>query len=317
MPRRPDVVVVGAGVSGLTTAVCLAEAGLAVQVRTRDRPRATTSCAAGAIWGPYLVEDDRALMWSELTRSVLTGLAREPDSGVRLRFGLEAGRAPADPPAWTVAMADFRPGTPGELPDGYATGWWYTAPVVDMPVYLDYLVSRLRDARATVEFRTVASLREAAADALVTINCAGYGARALVPDDLVSPNRGQLLVIDNPGVDNFFVEHEEAPDPVYYLPQSGGGMVLGGSAEPGRVDPWPDLAIAAAIQHRCARIEPLLAGARVREHRVGLRPSRPRVRLERTDLGGRHVIHNYGHGGSGVTLSWGCAAEVLDLVRQL
>jgi D-amino-acid oxidase len=27
-------------------------------------------------------------------------------------------------------------------------------------------------------------------------------------------------------------------------------------------------------------------------------------------------VHNYGHGGSGVTLSWGCAEDTLALVRQ-
>jgi D-amino-acid oxidase len=48
-------------------------------------------------------------------------------------------------------------------------------------------------------------------------------------------------------------------------------------------------------------------------HRVGLRPVRPAVRLERE---GR-VIHCYGQGGAGVTLSWGCAEEVRELVAQL
>ena len=48
-------------------------------------------------------------------------------------------------------------------------------------------------------------------------------------------------------------------------------------------------------------------------HRVGLRPVRPSVRLEAE---GR-VIHCYGHGGAGVTLSWGCADEVTQLVAEL
>ena len=57
---------------------------------------------------------------------------------------------------------------------------------------------------------------------------------------------------------------------------------------------------------------------------VGLRPLRTKgVRLEMDPQlvdGGRrwiNVIHNYGHGGSGVTLSWGCAKEVVDLALPL
>ena len=49
---------------------------------------------------------------------------------------------------------------------------------------------------------------------------------------------------------------------------------------------------------------------------VGLRPSRTEVRLESEKVEGRLVIHNYGHGGAGVTLSWGCAEEVASLVAQ-
>jgi D-amino-acid oxidase len=40
---------------------------------------------------------------------------------------------------------------------------------------------------------------------------------------------------------------------------------------------------------------------------VGIRPGRPRVRLERVDSGSRAIVHNYGHAGNGVMLSWGCA----------
>jgi D-amino-acid oxidase len=310
---RPDVLVIGAGVSGLTTAVCLAEAGLAVRVHTRHPLQQTTSCSAGAIWGPYLVADDRIAGWSEQTRVALGELAGDGATGVRLVHGLEASRASMPPPGWAAVLDGFRPATGADLPDGYASGWWYTAPVVDMPVYLSYLAARLADAGGTVALSPVSSLAQAVALAPVAVNCAGAGARDLVPDPALTPTRGQLVMVENPGLDQFFVEHDESTAPTYYLPQ-GGHVALGGSAEPGRTDLAPDAALADAIRRRCAVLEPSLRRARVLTHRVGLRPSRGRVRLERTRVGGGHVVHNYGHGGAGVTLSWGCAQEVLRLV---
>jgi D-amino-acid oxidase len=65
-------------------------------------------------------------------------------------------------------------------------------------------------------------------------------------------------------------------------------------------------------------VEPELRDARVLRHTVGLRPGRPTVRLEvepRPD--GARVIHSYGHGGSGATVCWGCADNVLSLAQPV
>lgn len=67
---------------------------------------------------------------------------------------------------------------------------------------------------------------------------------------------------------------------------------------------------------RCAALVPQAAHARVLAHRVGLRPVRPTVRLE-LEHRARPVVHCYGHGGAGVTLSYGCAREVVQLVGSL
>lgn len=48
---------------------------------------------------------------------------------------------------------------------------------------------------------------------------------------------------------------------------------------------------------------------------AGLRPFRDSsYRLEPEIVSGKFVVHNYGHGGAGITMSWGCAQEVVDLV---
>ncbi|MDQ7904278.1 FAD-dependent oxidoreductase [Phytohabitans sp. ZYX-F-186] len=320
MPPKlpPPILVIGAGVSGLTTAVCLAEAGYPVRIRTARPPLQTTSCSAGALWGPFLLEDPRLIDWCHETRRVLRSLAGER-AGIRIVAGVEAATRRVPPPRWATEIEGYTLRGPDDLPAGFVTGWAYTAPVVDMPVYLAYLCERFVQ-RGQIEAGTVASLADAVAEAPIVVNCTGYGARRLVPDPMLRPIRGQLLVVDNPGIDEFFADAEvdgEDPSELTYILPQGDRVVLGGTAQPGRRSLRLDRSEARRILERCVAVNPLLAKATVREHRVGVRPSRRSVRVERVELNGGHVIHNYGHGGSGVTLSWGCAAEVLRLVQDV
>lgn len=311
-----DVLVVGGGVSGLTTAVLLAESGRRVRVWTREGARRTTSAVAGAIWEPYRVEPrHRVDDWARHSFEVFTALAADPaETGVRMVDGLQAAPAgaPAGPmpvPSWAVGVPGLRAATPGELPPGYGSGFRARLPLIDMPVYLDHLTRRLRAAGGEVVERAVGSLDQAERQAPVVVNCTGLGARDLVPDTATRPVSGQLVVVENPGVTEWFIDADEGDEDAAYLFPQPYGLVLGGTA---REDDWntvPAPATAAAIVRRCARIDPRVAGAEVIGHRVGLRPVRDEVRLERE---GRRV-HNYGHGGAGVTVSWGCAREAAAL----
>lgn len=311
-----DALVIGAGVSGLTTAVRLAEAGLRVRVWTADPPEATTSMAAGAMWGPYLVEPaDKVRTWSRRTLDELRRLATTPGTGTRFVPGIEASRTPVPPPDWGDQLDGFRMCQPDELPDGFAAGWRFVAPLVDMPVYLDYLTHRLSTAGATVEIRRVQDLGEAAGEAPVVVNCTGIGARDLVPDPEVTAIRGQLVVVENPGLTEFFAEDTgPVPDLLNIYPH-GETVILGGLAAPDDYRLQPDPSVGAAIVERCVAVEPRLGSARILDHRAGLRPTRPEVRVEAERVNGTTVIHNYGHGGAGVTLSWGCASEVVELAK--
>ena len=59
------VIVVGAGVVGLSCAVRLLEAGHRVDVVARDLPLETTSAVAAALWYPYrALPQDRVTAWS-------------------------------------------------------------------------------------------------------------------------------------------------------------------------------------------------------------------------------------------------------------
>jgi glycine/D-amino acid oxidase-like deaminating enzyme len=51
---------------------------------------------------------------------------------------------------------------------------------------------------------------------------------------------------------------------------------------------------------------------------AGIRPyRRGGPRIERQEVAGKTVVHNYGHGGAGYTLAWGSAALVADLLGGL
>jgi D-amino-acid oxidase len=315
-PGTGETLVIGAGVSGLTTAVSLAEAGLAVRVYARDRPGQTTSAASGAIWDPHLVAHEEVPRWSRESLAVFRTLAGDDGTGVRSVPGMELVRTAVFPRDYVTELSDFRICQPHELPDGFVTGWAYTALIIDMPLYLDYLSQRLVNAGGRLDIGGSMSIGEIVAQAPVAVNCTGFGARDLIADADVAAVRGELVVVDNPGIERFLAEVSGSPELTYILPQ-GKHVILGGSAEVGRTDLTPDPEIAAGILARCIALEPKLRGARVIEHRVGLRPTRPQVRLEHVKVDGCHLIHNYGHGGAGVTLSWGCAQEVLSLVKEL
>jgi D-amino-acid oxidase len=321
---NPGVLVVGAGVSGLTTAICLAEAGARVAVQASLPPAETTSAVAGAIWGPHLVGmDDRVSRWGLVTLGRLYEQAGpdRPGTGVRLLGGRMVTGAEVIGDEMVSALPGVRPCGPADLPEGFASGWRYTAPIVAMPVYLDYLAGRLARAGGTLETGvTHASPAEAAAltGARAVVNCTGANAHCFARDPGVVPVRGQAIVVQNPGLTEFFVGTDRAGDEdgtglIYIFPR-GDTVVLGGTHVTGEWSREPDPDVAARILAACASIEPALREARVVAHTAGLRPTRPQVRLEAEDIGGgRSLIHNYGHGGAGVTLSWGCAADAAAL----
>ncbi|MFI6274263.1 FAD-dependent oxidoreductase [Streptomyces sp. NPDC050988] len=312
--RSGDVIVVGSGVIGLTTAVVLAENGRRVRVWTREPAEGTTSAVAGALWWPYSVEPlELARAWALESLSVYEELATRPDeTGVRMVEGVLGESRLDEHGPWAAARL---PGLRASTPEEYAgTGLWARLPLIDMPVQLRWLRERFLRAGGTVEARAVTDLAEAEAAAPVVVNCTGLGARELVADPAVRPVRGQLVIVENPGVRGWLVSTDAAAGTTTYLFPQPDRLVLGGTTEEDEWSLTPDPAVAARIVERCARFAPAVARARVLGHRVGLRPVRGVVRLEREVRGGGGVlVHNYGHGGAGVTVAWGCARVAAGL----
>lgn len=311
MAGRQQIVVIGAGVSGLTSAICLAEAGWPVQVWANTMPSQTTSAVAGAVIAPRLMNPpERAATWNEHSLQVFRELAGEASTGVQMAPALIVGDIAADQ---RTRIPDLRPADPAEVPDGYGEGFHGTMPMIDMPDYLDYLTRRLTAAGVGIEARRVDSLAEAADTAPIVVNCAGLGAGALTGDNDVQPVFGQHVVLTNPGVQQQFLDMGRGDEFVCYFPHPR-RVVCGGVNIEGRWDTRPEPEITERILDGCRRVEPRLGDADVIEVITGLRPYRPSVRVQAEPLRHARCIHNYGHGGNGVTLSWGCARDVVSLV---
>jgi D-amino-acid oxidase len=314
---RADVIVVGCGVIGLTAAISLREAGLDADIVTAELPQGTTSSVAAAIWYPYKAyPEDRVLSWGRRSYEVFEELSNLPESGVLMREGVEIWHQQVPDPWWADAVPNVLRCTKDELPPGYRDGHAFVAPIVEMPIYLSYLMDRFAASGGRVQQRTLSSLDETSGEARVIVNCVGLGARDLVGDASMHPIRGQIVRVRNPGLERFVLD-EDNPEGVTYIVPRSADCILGGTAEEGEWNLEPDPETANGILHRCAQLEPNLAAAEILEHKVGLRPGRPAIRLE-LDVGQDNIpiIHNYGHGGSGITLSWGCAEETLRLVRE-
>jgi D-amino-acid oxidase len=310
--RDVDVEVVGAGVVGLTCALELARAGWRVRVVADRAPAQTTSAVAAAIWFPYAAAPaERVNAWGAVTLRRFLDLAGDAQAGIALRGGVLCHRD-ADPDlAWTAAVPAHRPARAGELPPGVPAGIWCELPVIQMDIYLRWLQRQVAAAGATIAPpRRVGALDELDAPAVVV--AAGLGARELVDDDRVLSVRGQVVRVRNPGLDRWLIDDDHPEGMTYVVPRDA-DVVLGGTADRGAEDTEPDPGVEAGILARARALVPALRDAEVVSRAVGLRPARAAVRLERADAGGRTVIHCYGHGGAGVTLSWGCAAEVVAL----
>lgn len=317
--RGRRAVVVGAGIAGLTSAIRLCEHGWSVRVLSDAPVEATTSHLAAAVWFPTRAGPrDRVLDWGRRTFDELAAQARAGVPGVVMRESMALHRERPERPWWADAVEGLRPARDDERPPGYPHGLRFAVPLVEMPVHLPWLAGELVRLGGTVQRWRVESLAEAGRDADLVVHCSGLGARTLAGDTTVVPVRGRIVRVANPGL-TLSVRDEQHPQGRAYVHPRAGDCILGGTLDENEWDTTPDPAASAAIVRRCADLVPELRDAQVLEHVAGLRPARPEIRLEAEPATADRppVIHDYGHGGSGITLGWACADDVAALADEM
>lgn len=301
------VTVVGAGVVGLTCAVRLAEAGFPVDVLARELPLETASAAGAGLWLPdavpaaaRLVGGEQTARWARVTHAVLRDLAAHDGTGVALRPGHLVGTSPA---AWPDGLADV-------LPGGERTRSEVTLPVVDPDRYLGYLTRRLSAAGGTLTRLALGALPPRG----TVVNCTGVAARALAADPTVQPVQAVAVRLANPGLTAWWHDAGRGEPPLTIVTH-GDQVFVGGPLADGERLPASDAELTTRLRDRAARLVPALREAPTTGRRLGVWGTRAAVRLETTTgEAGRTLVHCYGHGGAGHTLSWGCAEDVVAAV---
>lgn len=329
---KHQVGIVGAGVSGLTCGVVFAERGYRTAIFAKKIGQQTTSAAAAALWFPYDVEPaNKVIPWALETFRTLIDLARDFETGVSMIELRQLSRTKEiQIPDWAIplgarrlsavamALSDRAGGSRGKSLDtarrlqGFQSGFSLRVPLMDTIIYLDYLANRFLKADGQISQNVCfEKLEDVDPKFDLVINCAGIGARELASDAELEPHRGQVAIVPKIKEFPFAVVCDDKPL-MYAIPRTN-DCVFGGTNELSN-DLSVDSATTARIVAECSNALKIDKPSVLAE-RVGLRPYRKSgVRVEHAQLrDGRIVVHNYGHGGAGFTLSWGCAAETFQL----
>ncbi|TKA61325.1 hypothetical protein B0A55_11330 [Friedmanniomyces simplex] len=358
---RSHIIVIGAGVTGLTSAVFLAEAGYEVTVIAAHVPGDSsieyTSPWAGAHWHTHATPDDpRACDWDVQTYEYWIDLlerekrdAKLPKAGLKVYDSFKYWDFPGtDELWWAPYVKDFRvladhhepvrsinertPKGAGEIKEAVV----YRAVAVNVSQYLLYLQERARKAgavvikaRLPVEQGLQNALQAAEGEAMSKgrskadcfVNATGLGAAKLCGYEAMYPIRGQTVLVK--GEAETIFTRSGVDYGAYCIPRPGSGStILGGTKEKDVWSETPDPRVTEQIlKHAALNIPELMTGSdggfEVVSVQCGLRPGRQGgARVEREVVGGKRIVHAYGHAGGGYQNSIGSARLTVRLVDE-
>ncbi|KAL4920682.1 FAD dependent oxidoreductase [Aspergillus aurantiobrunneus] len=379
-PNAAHILIIGGGVTGLTTAWVLLDKGYRVTIISEEwasysNNQRLTSQIAGALWefppavcGHHtdtisLINSKRWCMvnyriWEAIARSLSLSAA----AGVQMKAAAFFTTRPiSEDAALLQKIHEIRNSGVGVMHDanllwkydinpayGIVDAFELLSPVIDTDVCMAWLTSLVQNKGANLITQTITgdlftqeSRLRKQYNADVLVNATGLGALTLADDKTCYPIRGSLIRIINDGTDFPKITtamtipaettgrsgNSTSPsnEIVFIVPRNDNILVLGGIAEPQEwdLDLSLDSPTIQRMRARCESFLPVLKNARVdAEYPLaqGLRPFRGRnIRVEREQRmqGGKpsRIVHNYGHGGAGWTLSFGCAADVVKLVE--
>ncbi|GAX76693.1 hypothetical protein CEUSTIGMA_g4139.t1 [Chlamydomonas eustigma] len=335
----PQIAVVGGGVVGLVSALRILQdiPTSKVVVIAEKFGSDTTSHGAAGVWGPYKMSNTDESLTNRLateTFDYLTDLFYSEDAvlaGISLVQSNYLCKDNDPPPTWYQSVFNLHPMSAKHLslfPAEYKHGYVFGNVTCEGRYYLPYLSDKIKGTdRGTLIQARLPSLRALCSEFMTAsgipyelkfdavVNCCGLGAAELVEDREVYPIRGQIIRVRAPWITHHYVAGD------FYIIPNRNSVVLGGTGQVGNWSKNSSIQDRKHIFEGCCRLIPSIAQAEVLEEWVGLRPGRSSLRLEVEIMdvgeGGRKpVVHCYGHGGSGLTLAWGCGGDVVTMLKQ-
>ncbi|KAI8963612.1 FAD dependent oxidoreductase [Daldinia sp. FL1419] len=343
----PHVVVLGAGVIGLSSALRLQAEGHIVTIVARDFPSGSETIDAQSQinytspWGgahyrlvpPTNPAEEREHVMSLRTFDHMrSAQARYPEAGITFMKGVEYLEAPNEAyralteerAHMELGMSAFRLLEKEELPEGVKWGCEYDTWCVNPMVYCGFLLRRFAILGGKVLRKEVRDPREIFSwnieagpiDMLVNASGNGFG------DEKMFITRGQTCLVANPCPVTVTRQNADGSW-TFCVPRNfDGGTIIGGTKEPNNWDPNPSLEVRESLLRKFTATYPQILGSEgkltVMKDIVGRRPTRKGgMRLEKELVGEKQVvIHAYGLGGRGYELSWGVADEVARLLAE-
>nr|XP_023024409.1 D-amino-acid oxidase-like [Leptinotarsa decemlineata] len=327
------IAIVGCGVIGITSGMAIQNRikGAKVTIFTEKVSPNTTTDLAGGLWEPYLVGDTppkKVAKWGRITYDYLLDLwksGKAGEAGISLQPVTtatdEEGFQRPDWLEYTLGYSELSEEKLAALSKRYKTkltwGVTFTNFLWEGMTMLPFLQKEFIENKGDIIMKKISNLEELSGYDVV-LNCTGLGSQELIDDPDIKPIRGQIMKVNAPWV---FHSYLMVTEKCGYVLSNKSFTTLGGTRQVDDYNTNVNEDDKEYIWRNCSELLPSIKSAEVIEHQVGLRPARNKVRLEaeikRTPTCDLKIVHNYGHGGAGITLSVGCAAEAAELVEKL
>lgn len=312
-----QVAIIGSGIIGLTTAQSLVNQGFAVTIFSDDNAHLNCSTKAGAYWWPHKCSPEKhVLRWAKTSLDRYLTL-QDNNLGIQLIDHVRLCEV-ADEEKYVLDIVD----THENLPSVFGTTLYHECyslkvPFINIHRLFDYLSTELLQNGVVFKQRSIAHFDQLSGAFNLVINCSGLGAQTLCDDSALYPARGVTLTVTN--TIDLNTSYRTITGKEFFtliLPREN-DILLGGSVEAGVDSDQIDKQLIEQILQNSIGILPELADCEILGSSCGFRPNRHSIRLELDESFAVPVIHNYGHGGGGYTVAFGCADDCAEIASDL